>query len=234
MTLNHLATPETGSGLLMEKRAIVLANSQIHDPDTIRSRLKEGSQALVIAADGGSLHAETFGLPLDAVIGDLDSLSEDTLAELSAKQVDIQKSPVEKDETDLELALLYAAERGATQIVVLGAFGGRLDMSIANLLLLTYPQLSEIRIEIWNGKQTAWIVRPPGDEIQGKAGDTLSLIPLNGEARGVTTRNLAYPLHDETLPAGPSRGLSNILTSNKASIRLQGGFLLAVHTPGRA
>lgn len=220
----------------MEKRAIVLTNGHIQDPATIRSRLKGWSQAIVIAADGGSLYAETLGLQLHAVIGDLDSLSEDALIGLSTKQVDIhiQKSPAEKDETDLELALLYAAELGAMQIVVLGAFGGRLDMSIANLLLLTHPQLTGIRIEIWNGNQTAWIIRPPGDEIQGQAGDTLSLIPLHGEAKGVTTRNLAYPLHDETLPAGPSRGLSNVLTSNKACLSLQEGFLLAVHTPGRA
>jgi thiamine pyrophosphokinase len=218
----------------MKKRAIVLTNGHIQDPATIRSRLKEWSQAIVVAADGGSLHAETLGVTLHAIIGDLDSLSEDVLTGLSAKQVDIQKSPSEKDETDLELALLYAAEQGAMQIVVLGAFGGRLDMSIANLLLLTHPQLTEIRIEIWKGNQTAWIIRPPGDDIQGKAGDTVSLIPLNGEAKGVTTRNLAYPLHDETLPAGPSRGLSNVLTSNKASLSLREGFLLAVHTPGRA
>jgi thiamine pyrophosphokinase len=218
----------------MKKRAIVLTNGHIQDPATIRSRLKEWSQAIVVAADGGSLHAETLGVTLHAIIGDLDSLSEDVLTGLSAKQVDIQKSPSEKDETDLELALLYAAEQGAMQIVVLGAFGGRLDMSIANLLLLTHPQLTQIRIEIWKGNQTAWIIRPPGDDIQGKAGDTVSLIPLNGEAKGVTTRNLAYPLHDETLPAGPSRGLSNVLTSNKASLSLREGFLLAVHTPGRA
>jgi thiamine pyrophosphokinase len=218
----------------MEKRAIVLTNGHIQDPATIRSRLKEWSQAIVVAADGGSLHAETLGLPLHVVIGDLDSLSEDALIKLSTEHVDIQKFPSEKDETDLELALLYAAELGATQIVILGAFGGRLDMSVANLLLLTHPQLTEIHIEIWNGNQTAWIIRPPGGEIQGQSGDTLSLIPLHGEAKGVTTRNLEYPLYDETLPAGPSRGLSNVLTSNKASLSLQEGFLLAVHTPGRA
>ncbi|OGO18751.1 MAG: thiamine diphosphokinase, partial [Chloroflexi bacterium RBG_16_48_8] len=199
-----------------------------------RSRLNNWGQADVIAANGGSLHAETLGLPIHAVIGDLDSLSEETQAALSAQDIYIQRAPSEKDETDLELALIYAAEQGAREIVVLGAFGGRIDMSIANLLLLTHPQLAKIRIEIWNGTQTAWIIRPPGDEVQGQVGDTLSLIPLKGEAKGVTTRNLAYPLNDEMLPAGPSRGLSNVLTSSTASVRLREGFLLAVHTPGRA
>ncbi len=218
----------------MKKQAIVLTNGHIDDPSTIRLRLEQWAKADIIAANGGSLHAETLGLPLHAVIGDLDSLSEESIAALTAQGTYIQTSPSEKDETDLELALIYAAEQGAKEIVVLGAFGGRLDMSIANLFLLTHPELAEVRIEIWNGNQTAWIIRPPGDEIQGQVGDTLSLIPLMGEAKGVTTRNLAYPLKDERLPAGPSRGLSNVLTGSPASIKLQDGILLAVHTPGRA
>ncbi len=218
----------------MGKHTIVLTNGIIDDPITIRSRLKEWEHALVIAADGGSFHAKTLGLQIDAIIGDLDSMSEQRVEALSSQGIHIQRSPSEKNETDLELALLYAAEQGTGEIVVLGAFGGRLDMSLANLLLLTHPQLAQIRIEVWNGSQTAWIIRPPGDEIQGEPGDTLSLIPLNGPARGVVTENLEYPLRNELLPAGPSRGLSNVLTSNKAKVTFQEGILLVVHTPGRA
>jgi thiamine pyrophosphokinase len=218
----------------MGKRAIVLTNGPFEDPATIRSRLDEWTQDIVIAADGGSLHAETLGLPLHAVIGDLDSVGEERAAAFSAQSIQIQRSPSEKDETDLELALLYGAEQGADEMIILGAFGGRLDMSLANLLLLTHPRLEHIHIEIWNGNQTAWIIRPPGEEIQGKENDTVSLIPLNGEVKGVTTRNLAYPLHDEALPAGFSRGVSNILTSNTASVSFKEGTLLVVHTSGRA
>jgi thiamine pyrophosphokinase len=218
----------------MEKHAIVLTNGLIEDPAIIRSRLKDWPQAVVIAADGGSLHAETLGLKIHAVIGDLDSMSDERLETLTAQDILIQRSPSEKDETDLELALLYALQQGVEKIVVLGALGGRVDMSIANLLLLTHPRLALIHIEIWNGNQTAWIIRPPGDEIQGQVGDTLSLIPLNGPARGVTTQNLAFPLCDEMLPAGPSRGLSNVLSGAKASIELKEGILLAVHSPARA
>jgi thiamine pyrophosphokinase len=218
----------------MGKRAIVLTNGRMEDSATIRSRLEDRTEDIVIAADGGSVHAETLGLTLHAVIGDLDSLNEERVAALSAKGVYIQSSPSEKDETDLELALIYAVEQGADEIVLLGSFGGRMDMSITNLLLLTHPQLANIHIEVWHGNQTAWIIRPPGDEIQGKADDTVSLIPLNGEAKGVTTRNLSYPLHHETLSASLSRGVSNVLTSDEASVSLQEGILLAVHTPGRA
>lgn len=218
----------------METRAIVLTNGQINDPATIRSRLSDWGPAEIIAANGGSFHAESLHLQLRAVVGDLDSLAEDTKTTLLEQGVDIQASPPEKDETDLELALLYAADLGATEIVVLGAFGGRVDMSIANLLLMIHPKLAGIRIEMWIGSQTAWIIRPPGDEVQGQVGDTLSLIPLIGDAEEVTTQNLAYPLKQGQLAAGPSRGLSNILTDTTATIRLREGILLAVHTPGHA
>jgi thiamine pyrophosphokinase len=161
-------------------------------------------------------------------------LTEDRKATLLDQGVDFHASPPEKDETDLELALLYAADHGATEIVIIGAFGGRVDMSVANLLLMTHPKLAGIHIEMWFGSQTAWIIRPPGDQVQGQVGDTLSLIPLIGEAEGVTTQNLAYPLNKEQLAAGPSRGLSNVFTDTTATIMLGEGILLAVHTPGHA
>jgi len=218
----------------MTKRVIVLTNGHIEDPDTIRARLEKYGKATVIAANGGSVHAETLGLPLHAIVGDLDSLSEKTTARLLAGDILTQKSSPEKDETDLELALLYAADQGAEEMIIIGALGGRIDMSIGNLLLMTHPRLTNIHIQLWNGSQTAWIIRPPGDEIHGQAGDTLSLIPLITDAKGVTTKNLAYPLNDEPLPAGFSRGLSNVLTEATAIVKLKEGFLLAVHTPGRA
>jgi len=218
----------------MRKRIIVLTNGPIEDLAIICSRLEKIGEVDVIAANGGSLHAKELGLPLHAVLGDLDSLSTEMQETLAVQDIQIQRSPSEKDETDLELALLYAAKQGVEEIIILGAFGGRIDMSMANLLLLTHPQLSDVHIEIWNGTQTAWIIRPPGDEVHGHVGDTLSMIPLMGEAKGVTTQNLAYPLIDETIPIGPSRGISNVLTNSTACIMLQEGLLLAVHTPGRA
>ena len=214
--------------------AIVLANGRISDTNIVCGRLKDINYDLVIAADGGSHHADKLNLRIDVVVGDLDSLDDISQARLGAGGTHFETSSTQKDETDLELALLYALRQGVEKIAVLGAMGGRLDMSIANLLLLTHPRLVQAHIEIWSGDQTAWIIRPPGDEIQGKAGDTLSLIPLNGEARGVITENLAYSLKDETLHTGPSRGLSNVLISETASVQIREGNLLAVHTPGRA
>jgi thiamine pyrophosphokinase len=215
----------------MNDRAIILANGSIYDADILKTRLQPWKEAIVIAANGGVQHAEKLGLNIDMVIGDLDSLDEEVGAALEATNVHTVRVAAQKDETDLELALLYAAEMGVRHIVVLGGFGDRIDMSLSNLLLLTHPNLAAVRIEYWYGRQTAWVIRPPGDAIHGQPGDTLSLIPLAGDALGIITHELYYPLNDETLVFGPARGVSNVLTSSSARVDLGSGILLAVHTP---
>jgi thiamine pyrophosphokinase len=218
----------------MARRAIILSNGDLHHPDILCQRLAHQTAALVIAADGGSHHAATLGLRVDALIGDLDSIHPALRARLEADGTRLEARPPDKDETDLELALLYAAHQGADPIIVLGMLGGRLDMTIANVLLLTHPALSALRAEVWHDWQTAWLIRPPGDTVQGQPGDTLSLIPLGTDAIGVTTHHLKYPLRHETLASGPARGVSNVLAAPTARVELRAGLLLAVHTPGRA
>jgi thiamine pyrophosphokinase len=217
-----------------KQAAIVLVNGLIDEVEAVRARLNGFPDATVIAADAGARHAGALGLWLDAVVGDLDSLGADEAARLRAAGVTVERAPTHKDETDFELALLYAAGQGAKRIVVVGALGGRLDMALANIQLIAHPALESVRIELWSGRQTAWIIRPPGGEMSGQPGDTLSLLPLGGAAVGVTTHRLAYPLHDETLPIGPARGVSNVFESDSARVDLRQGMLLVVHTPGRA
>jgi thiamine pyrophosphokinase len=214
--------------------AIVLVNGLIDEIEVVRARLRACPDAPVIAADAGARHAGALGLRLDAVVGDLDSLGADEAARLRERGVAVERAPTHKDETDFELALLYAVQRGASRIVVVGALGGRLDMALANIQLIAHPALAAIRVELWSGRQTAWIIRPPGAEMDGQPGDTLSLIPLGGAAVGVTTHRLAYPLNDETLPIGPARGVSNVFEESSARVDLREGLLLAVHTPGHA
>jgi thiamine pyrophosphokinase len=211
-------------------RTIIFANGELAEPDSVRDRLQPDD--VLIAADGGARHCLALGLTPHRVVGDFDSLTANELAELRGHGVTVEQHPRGKDETDLELALLAAQRLGAAHIAILGALGGRLDMTLANILLLAHPQLAELRIEIWHGAQTAWLIRPPGDEVTGQPGDTLSLIPLNGDAAEVTTRGLHYPLRGETLAFGPARGVSNVLIAATARVSLGSGLLLAVLTKG--
>ncbi|HUV43728.1 MAG TPA: thiamine diphosphokinase [Dehalococcoidales bacterium] len=213
-------------------RALILVNGELYQPDVLRSRIRAETFDLVLGADRGARYACTLNVALDAIIGDMDSLSD--LEQQGIGSTKFVSYPAEKDETDLELALLYAEEQGADQIVMVGAMGGRMDMTISNILLITHASLDSCRIEVWHGEQTGWVIKPPGGDISGHPGDTVSLIPLGGDATGITTKGLKYPLKDKRLTFGPARGISNLLEKPSAHIKLSGGILLAVHTPGRA
>ncbi len=218
----------------MGRLTLVVANGVIADPERIRARVEALDDFQVIAVDGGSKNCQLLGLDYNVVLGDLDSLENVERESLRKSGVQIDSFPTLKDETDLELALFHAVDRGAQEIFILGAMGGRLDMTLSNIFLLAHPRLQGLKVRIWHGDQTAWLIRPPGDDIDGRQGDTLSLIPIGFAARGITTHNLIFSLDGDDLILGPARGVSNVLKASPARITLQQGLLLAVHTPGRA
>jgi thiamine pyrophosphokinase len=148
--------------------------------------------------------------------------------------VEILRYPPAKNETDLELALLEALRRGARWLRIIGGMGGRLDQSYGNILLLSIPQLAGIDARYVSSMQTLWLVGPGTHELDGNVQDTISLLPFTNDVFGITTQGLRYPLINETLRIGPSRGMSNVIDSLPASVSFTDGFLLIVHTIGRA
>src|SRR5512145_2027801 len=123
-------------------RAIIFANGDASDPEIIRQWTAQAD--LIIAADGGTRHALSAGLMPHVVIGDLDSLDEADRAQLARSGVQLIVYPAHKDYTDLELALRYVSNQHATEIVIFSALGGRWDQSLANLMLLTLPELAQV------------------------------------------------------------------------------------------
>ncbi len=183
-----------------------------------------------LAADGGAWALLRRGLFPDVAVGDWDSLGPEGLARLRAAGTALHTFPPEKDATDLELALHYAVEHGARQIHVFGALGGRWDQTAANLLLLAHPRLRRVRVVLYHQGQRVWLLQ--GREvIHGQPGDTLSLIPVGGPARGVTLRGVAYPLDDGALPWASTLGVSNRLTQAQAEVVVREGMALVVHIP---
>ena len=223
-------SPEIGGGFFV--RVLVLANGELGSVDT--KLLDSYSFDQIIAVDGGFLHCQALGVSPDIIIGDLDSISESDREHLQRAKTGLIPFPAVKDEIDLELALLHAVRAGAEIIIIVGGLGGRMDMSLANLALLLHPDLQDVSIEFWWEDQRIWILQPPGGEITGKAGDTISLLPFGGDAGGIQTKNLAYPLDNESLQLGKARGLSNVLDADHASVSFKTGALLVVWTKGRA
>ncbi len=216
------------------RRALVFANGDLNDGPAVQAALQHAPDTAILAADGGARLALACGLVPGVVAGDLDSLSDDEVADLRARGATIERTPPEKDETDLELALLRAAEGGATWLRVLGAVGDRLDQTLANITLLAMDALNGRDVRLVAGRQTLWLIGPGQHALDGAPGDTISLLPLAGEAAGVRTDRLKYPLRDETLRFGPARGVSNVIQATGASVALTAGWLVVVHTPGRA
>jgi thiamine pyrophosphokinase len=208
-------------------RAILFANGDPPNSDLARRLIRRDD--LLIAADGGARHAVALGLIPSVLIGDFDSLSSDELDKFSRAGASLLRHPPEKDETDLELALDYALKIGYAPILILGAYGGRLDQSLGILALLSAPKCIEANVRADDGQTEAFFIGKQA-EIIGKPGDTVSLLAWGKPAKGIVTENLQYPLNAETLSPHRTRGVSNVMTAEKATVSLQSGLLLCVHT----
>ena len=188
--------------------------------------------ATVIAADSGAGLALDFGLRVDLVVGDLDSISPTTLETIERSGAGIERHSAAKDESDLELALVAALALDPARILVLGGADGRLDHLLGELLLLAADAFSRVEIDAQLGAAAIHVVH--GERVlMGAAGELISLFALHGPATGVVTEGLVYELRNEVLTRGSSRGLSNTFAASEARIIVGGGVVLAVRPGGR-
>lgn len=209
------------------QRAWIFANGELADPSRLKQFIRPGDQ--LYAADGGADHLARLGMKPQRVIGDLDSLSFEIQAKLLERGVILNRYAVDKDETDLELALQQVVADGFKVIRIAGAMGGRFDQSLANLFLLSTPDFAELDIRLEDGREEVFLIRRHARLI-GSVGDTVSLLPLGEPATGIVTRGLKYPLRHETLYPYRTRGISNRMVSTTAAVQLKEGLLICVHT----
>jgi thiamine pyrophosphokinase len=186
--------------------------------------------ALVIAADGGSLEADRLGLRIDRLIGDLDSIPPEVLARLEDQGVPVERHPPDKDASDLELALELALREGVEEALVVGGDAGRFDHTVGAGLLLASERWTAMTIDAVFGAALVHVVR---DErrLQGSPGELVSLFALGGPVSGVTTTGLRWELDDDVLRPGSTWGLSNEFVEPIAAVRVRDGVVLAIR-PG--
>jgi thiamine pyrophosphokinase len=218
-------------------RVVIVANGVMREPEEEFARwviAVDGDlddDCVIVGVNGGTKHLLICGYTPQHVIGDMDSIVPGALVDLKSQGVVLHQHPAEKDETDLELALLWAAEHyPETEIIILGAMGGRPDQALANLLLLALPELVGRNVVLVDGSWQVCVIH--GGEthhFRGSAGDTLSLIPLGGKAEGVATSGLKYPLTHETLHFGQARGVSNEFTKHETSVYVGSGMVWGFH-----
>jgi thiamine pyrophosphokinase len=218
--------PPTGRRIFL--RAVIIANGILDNHDRVLSQLKP--EDLLIAADGGTEHCKKIGIRPDIVIGDMDSISTQLMAEFQSNGTKFIIHSRDKDQTDLELALSYAQQNGVNEVIFFGIFGGRLDLSLSNILLLTRDEWKPISLVVINGPDTACLLRAKGSiSVKGKPGDLVSLVPLSEVVEGVSTRGLRWQLDQAVLLQGNTRSVSNELLIDSAQVRIDKGKLLLVH-----
>jgi thiamine pyrophosphokinase len=187
---------------------------------------------LVIAADSGAVEAQRLGLRVDRLVGDLDSAPAAVVTRLEASGVPIDRYPADKDASDLELALEIAVAEGADELLVVGGDGGRLDHLLGAAFLLGSDRWRAVRIDAVLGDALVHVVRGRRS-IAGDVGELVSLFAVGGAAEGVSTTGLRWPLRDDAVSPGSTRGLSNEFVETTATVSVRAGVVLAIR-PGSA
>jgi thiamine pyrophosphokinase len=208
---------------------LILGNGIWGEKETIGGLMRQVD--VVIAVDGGWGKANNYDVPVDVVIGDLDSLAEKEREDLERTDIEVLTYPKEKDRSDFEIALDYAISLVPQKILLYGMGGGRLDHNLVNLFLLEKVVRKGISIEIVAEAERTYLVKKSLNLTDAAIGDLVSLLPLTASVEGVRTKGLKYALLGETLRRVSSRGISNRVSALPVRVELKRGLLFVVHAP---
>lgn len=228
-TAGTTGSPDADLRAVTPPLVVVLVDGDHHDQHL--PAVPAGAE--VIAADGGASLADLLGLRLDVVIGDLDSIDPVVLERARAAGVEVERHPVDKDRTDLDLALGRALASGTARIDVIGGAGGRRSHDLANLNLVASARWCAVELRWWCGSALMIPVHRTL-ELDVDPGTLVNLVPVAGDAVGVTTAGLRWPLRGETLPLGTTRGVSNVADRSRIGVHVDGGVVALVIDDARS
>lgn len=209
-------------------KTLIIGNGNIENYEALQNYVDDAGY--VICADGGTRHGRRYGIKPDIIIGDLDSSADPDIKFFREIGVEFLQYPTKKDKTDMEICIEKAMEK-STEIVIIGATGGRADHYLANILMLANfsdlgidiliaDENNEIRVLTNQGKKEI--------EIFGNGNDYVSLIPISERVEGVTTEGLKYELENKELIFGSTFSISNAFLEKSATIKMVSGRLLVV------
>lgn len=210
-------------------KAVVIGSGSPLNKELLKARCSEAD--LIIAADGGGRYLYEIGLLPHMLVGDFDSIPQHMLKFFLNRNVKIRQFSREKDYTDLELALKAAGEEGADEIIILGGIGSRFDHTAANVFLLHGLLEKNIKACLEDDHNRIFLT-DRSIEIKKQENRRVSLLSISPEVTHVSTSGLAYPLRDETLHFGSSRGVSNEFAEDTACIRFEKGLLMVILSCG--
>lgn len=206
----------------------IVLNGEVENYTKIRDFITKEDYDYIICADGGANHTYNMEITPDYIIGDLDSVDEKLVSYYKNTGVKFEKFPAKKDETDTELCIYLARDLKATRIDFIAALGGRIDHTITNINLLYYLKEMDIIPRIISEKEEMYIAVNEEITISGNVGDIVSVIAINGDADGVTLKNLEYPLDNYYMKYGVPIGMSNVMLSNECKVKVKKGNLIII------
>ncbi len=207
-------------------RCIILANGEYGEIQAYQNLFQDNDT--VLCADGGANYAYRLGLVPDSIIGDMDSILPEVKEFYEARNVVMRKFPRHKDFTDTQLTLDIAQELGATEILMLGTLGRRLDHTLSNLYY--GMELVQKGIRLTHYTPDSWVYIINQDiEIEGQRGDIVSVLALTQEAHGVSESGFEYALENTILEQSNPYAISNRLAESKGKISVQEGMLAVIH-----
>jgi thiamine pyrophosphokinase len=209
------------------QKIIIVSGGVLDDPIFFHKKIKEMEDVMIICCDGGARHFQNSAIKPDVIIGDMDSIDRDQLADFTARQVKIIEHPENKDFSDTELALDHALNLKPQEIFIWCALGGRIDHTLANVFLLSKAYDKGIKTSLVDEYCESFVLDKKISFINEK-GKTVSLLALSPEVTGITLSGFLYPLENGTLKMGESRGLSNVINEARAVISAANGKLLVV------
>jgi thiamine pyrophosphokinase len=188
-----------------------------------------GEAVVSIAADSGADLALSHNVFPDFIVGDLDSISDQSLAIAKEHGCVIERFPQEKDETDFEIALHKAKEFDADELVVVGGGGQRTDHLVANMSVLGGSLTDSWITTAHFDTCTVYICRPDQPRtLEVSVGQQLSLVPLHGNAIDVTTQGLKWELSNSTLESHRARGISNECVNEHVTVAVKKGTVAII------
>ncbi|MBT9588827.1 thiamine diphosphokinase [bacterium] len=210
--------------------AVVVAGGQSPPLEWARPRLQRAP--LVFCADSGLRLCLACQVLPHMLVGDLDSLTPQEVADLPDLRYGVERHSVHKDESDLHLTLKALARHYSGPVDILACLGGRLDHKLFNLCAILFLAL-DLGLQP-RACQPDTLVFPLRDRLSltGLSGQHCSILPLSDRLERVTLSGLRYPLQAESLHRRSTRGLSNVIESDLAHIQIDGGEGLVIVTPG--
>ncbi|RAK04075.1 thiamine diphosphokinase [Halanaerobium saccharolyticum] len=213
---------------MSKKRVLLILNGELDlDKNNLKQIIKKQEIDKIIAVDGGANKTRELNILPDLIIGDLDSITKNNKKFYRKKDLEMIEYPVEKDQTDSEIAVDYCLKNGFEELYLTAALGGRIDQQLANLNLLEYIYQLNLKARIISKKNEIALIDSK-KQFDNKKGFRLSLIPQTKVVKGLSIRGCKYNLESQDIERSKSRGISNLIENDWAEVSLEAGLLIYV------